>query len=90
VELRADGGLKKQYPILKSDEVVSTIGAGDNFNAGFIYGMMKYGITREQTEKGLTESQWDKVIGCALQFSANVCKSLNNYVDEEFAKNLKH
>ena len=90
VELRADGGLKKQYPILKSDEVVSTIGAGDNFNAGFIYGMMKYGITREQTEKGLTESQWDKVIGCALQFSANVCKSLNNYVDEEFARNLKH
>lgn len=90
VELRADGGLKKQYPILKSDEVVSTIGAGDNFNAGFIYGMMKYGITREQTEKGLTESQWDKVIGCALQFSANVCKSLNNYVDEEFAKNLKY
>lgn len=90
VELRADGGLKKQYPILKSDEVVSTIGAGDNFNAGFIYGMMKYGISREQTEKGLTESQWDKVIGCALQFSANVCKSLNNYVDEEFAKNLKH
>lgn len=90
VELRADGGLKKQYPILKSDEVVSTIGAGDNFNAGFIYGMMKHGITREQTEKGLTESQWDKVIGCALQFSANVCKSLNNYVDEEFAKNLKY
>lgn len=90
VELRADGGLKKQYPILKSDEVVSTIGAGDNFNAGFIYGMMKYDISREQTEKGLTESQWDKVIGCALQFSANVCKSLNNYVDEEFAKNLKH
>jgi fructokinase len=89
VELRADGGLKKQYPILKSDEVVSTIGAGDNFNAGFIYGMMKYGITREQTEKGLTESQWDKVIGCALQFSANVCKSLNNYVDKEFANNLK-
>lgn len=89
VELRADGGLKKQYPILKSNGVVSTIGAGDNFNAGFIYGLMKYDITREHMDAGLTESQWDSVIGCAMQFSANVCKSLNNYVDKEFANNLK-
>lgn len=89
VELRADGGLKKQYPILKSDEVVSTIGAGDNFNAGFIYGLMKYDITREHMDAGLTERQWDSVIDCAMQFSANVCKSLNNYVDEEFAKELR-
>lgn len=89
VELRADGGLKKQYPIVKSGQVVSTIGAGDNFNAGFIYGLIKHGITREMIEGGLTESQWDAVIGCALQFSANVCKSINNYVDEAFAKELK-
>ena len=89
VELRADGGLKKQYPILKINGVVSTIGAGDNFNAGFIYGLMKYDITREHMDAGLTESQWDSVIGCAMQFSANVCKSLNNYVDKEFANNLK-
>ena len=89
VELRAEGGLKKQYPILKNDKVVSTIGAGDNFNAGFIYGLIKYGITREVIDNGLTESQWDNVIDCALKFSANVCKSLNNYIDEEFAEKLR-
>lgn len=89
VELRADGGMKKQYPILKREEVVSTIGAGDNFNAGFIYGLMKYDVTREHMDTGLTESQWDHVIDCAMQFSANVCKSLNNYVDETFAKELR-
>jgi fructokinase len=50
---------------------------------------MKYDITREHMDAGLTESQWDSVIGCAMQFSANVCKSLNNYVDKEFANNLK-
>ena len=86
VELRAEGGLAKQYPISPDSEVVSTIGAGDNFNAGFIYGLIKDGITREVIENGLQESQWDSVIGCALQFSANVCKSINNYVDEDFAR----
>lgn len=89
IELRAENGFKKQYPIQKNDKVVSTIGAGDNFNAGFIYGLIKDGVTREQMTNGLTESQWDSAIACALKFSANVCKSLNNYVDEEFAKNLR-
>ena len=86
VELRADGGFKKQYPIVPAPNIVSTIGAGDNFNAGFVYGMLKHGITRSVIEQGLTEQQWDKVIDCAQQFSANVCQSLNNSVDLTFGK----
>ena len=89
IELRADGGFKKQYPVAKNTETVSTIGAGDNFNAGFIYGLIKQGITREMMTNGLTESQWDSVIDYGMKFSANVCKSLNNYLDEEFANNLR-
>ena len=96
VELRADGGLKKQYAVVNPSSdtqhpspIVSTIGAGDNFNAGFIYGLIKNDITREQMEAGLTERQWDSVIGYAMKFSENVCKSLNNYVDEAFAKDIK-
>ena len=88
VELRADGGFKKQYPISATGSVVSTIGAGDNFNAGFIYGLIRYGITREVIEAGLTEAQWDGVIGSALLFSSNVCKSINNYVDPDFGKGM--
>lgn len=88
VELRADGGLSKQYTIEKTD-TVSTIGAGDNFNAGFIYGMLKHGITRDIIDTGLTEEQWDGIISCALRFSANVCKSINNYIDNTFATEMK-
>ena len=88
VELRADGGLSKQYTIEKTD-TVSTIGAGDNFNAGFIYGMLKHGITRDIIDAGLTEEQWDGIISCALRFSANVCKSINNYIDNYFASEMK-
>lgn len=88
VELRADGGLSKQYTIEKTD-TVSTIGAGDNFNAGFIYGMLKHGITRDIIDAGLTEEQWDGIVSCALRFSANVCKSINNYIDNTFASEMK-
>lgn len=88
VELRADGGLKKQYPVEASGETVSTIGAGDNFNAGFAYGLIKHNIRRADIEQGLSEEQWDHVIGCAQQFSANVCKSINNYVSPEFGREM--
>lgn len=88
VELRADGGLSKQYTIEKTD-TVSTIGAGDNFNAGFIYGMLKHGITRDIIDAGLTEEQWDGIVSCALRFSANVCKSINNYINNDFASEMK-
>lgn len=88
VELRAENKLRKKYPILKNDHVVSTIGAGDNFNAGFIYGLIKHGVTLDNIKQGLTEKQWDQAIGCALDFSANVCKSINNSVDMEFGKQM--
>ena len=88
VELRAENGLKRQYPVMKTDNIVSTIGAGDNFNAGFVYGLLRYDIRRADIERGLTEQQWDNVINCALQFSAEACKSLDNYVGKEFSKSM--
>ena len=87
IELRAEGGLKKQYAVERTD-TVSTIGAGDNFNAGFVFGLIKYGITRKEIEQGLSEEQWDKIIACAQQFSANVCKSIDNYVSLEFGQQM--
>lgn len=88
VELRADGGLRRSYPVMQTD-TVSTIGAGDNFNAGFIYGLMKYGITREQIVGGLKPEQWDELVACAQEFSADCCKSLFNYVSPEFGEQMK-
>ena len=89
IELRAEGGLSKNYPIPSDIEVVSTIGAGDNFNAGLVFGMMKYGITREVIDRGLTEKQWDLLIDCGQRFSAECCKSLNNYISKEFGEKVK-
>ena len=85
VELRAEGGISKQYAV-EQNEAVSTIGAGDNFNAGFVYGLIKYGVTREMVKTGFSEELWDQIISCALKFSANVCKSIDNSVDVAFGK----
>ena len=88
VEVRAEGSFSKQYPVEKVN-VVSTIGAGDNFNAGFVYGLLHYGITREQIAAGLTEQQWDSLMALAQKFSANSCQSLSNSIDEAFVQELK-
>lgn len=88
VEVRGDGGFSKQYPVLPT-ETVSTIGAGDNFNAGFIYGLIKNGITRQHIDQGLTESQWDALVSSALDFSAECCRDIYNYVSEEYGEKMR-
>ena len=88
IELRAAGNFKKQYPI-EPIETVSTIGAGDNFNAGFAYGLIKYGITRDMLNQGLREERWDQIISSGQQFSTEVCRSLYNYISPEFGLRLR-
>ena len=78
---------RKEYTV-DMVQAVSTIGAGDNFNAGILFGILKQGITRQMIVDGLTETQWDAIIRYAQLFSANCCKSIYNYVDKEFGKGL--
>lgn len=79
VRLYADNGLRKSYDVARM-ETVSTVGAGDNFNAGFIYGLLKNNITRADIENGLTERQWDDCVTSGQRFSAEACKTIFNYI----------
>lgn len=79
--------LKKRYPV-EPLSTVSTVGAGDNFNAGVVYGLLKYRIRRDDLDE-LSEEDWDKVIQCGKAFSANVCMSLSNSISKEFASTLR-
>ena len=88
VTVMADGGFNKQNPMPQT-QTVSTIGAGDNFNAGFINGLIKYGVTRDDLERGLVEATWDKLIACASAFSADCCKDIYNYISTEYGKSLQ-
>ena len=78
--------LKKDYPVAPL-QTVSTIGAGDNFNAGLVFGLLKNRIRRADLDE-LTEADWDKIIASGMSFSKEFCTSLDNYISKEFADKL--
>ena len=55
---------------------VSTIGAGDNFNAGLLYGILR---------ENLSPGKWSDIISSGIDFSLEVCNSYDNYISTEFA-----
>ena len=75
----------KHYDV-KPIKTVSTVGAGDSFNAGVLFGLLR-GRIRRQDLPTLTERDWDSIIQCGLDFSAEVCQSYDNCISKEFAKN---
>ena len=80
-----DGHRHLDTPPIKT---VSTIGAGDNFNAGVVYGLIKNNIGKDDLST-LSETDWDKVIRCGIDFSAEVCRSVHNSVSKEFAASYR-
>jgi fructokinase len=63
---------------------VSTIGAGDNFNAGIIYGLLKYEV-RHRDLPSLGKEVWESVIRCGIDLATEACLHADNYVSKEFA-----
>lgn len=63
---------------------LSTIGAGDNFNAGIIYGLLKYDV-RHADLPSLDQDTWEKIIRCGMDLASEVCQSYDNYISKEFA-----
>ncbi len=75
-------GLHATYPVRKI-ETLSTIGAGDNFNAGVVYTLSQLPALAALT---LGREEWDKIVTTAHLFSAEVCQSYENYVPEDFLR----
>lgn len=73
-------GFSKHYDVPHITPV-STIGAGDSFNAGIIAAMYANNITRTEIAK-CTENMWDIIIRRGIGFSAEVCMSYDNYIHD--------
>ena len=68
-------------------QVVSTIGAGDTFNAGILHCLSKSYISKSNIAT-IEREFWDKAIPFAIRCAANVCQSMDNYIDVNFLANL--
>ena len=75
--------LSKHFPV-QPIKPVSTIGAGDNFNAGMVASIYRGNILKNQLES-LDENEWSKIVATAVSFAADVCMSYENYISPEFA-----
>ena len=64
---------------------ISTIGAGDNFNAGLIHGLLTQGLSKDALTE-ISKEQWSVIIETGKAFATHVCQSLDNYVSKEFAE----
>ena len=78
--------IEAQIPVKHLDNVVSTIGAGDNFNAGIVYGLIKNNYHKADLTAPLLSGGRGlfDLVSIAQRFSTHVCESLDNYVDVSF------
>jgi len=78
--------IEKSYNV-EPVEAVSTIGAGDNFTAGVIYGLWKNNISTSHIDS-TNEQVWDDIVAFGHRFACEVCLSEMNYISEGFANTL--
>ena len=67
--------IRVKYPSLL--ETVSTVGAGDNFNAGYIYAMLQ-GMDDQASR-----------IAMAQRWSQDVCRQIGNNISDELVEAIK-
>jgi fructokinase len=77
--------IKATFPV-EQIETVSTIGAGDNFNAGFIFALRHMAGKTLQT---LSLDDWTGLIDTGQLFAQDVCRQFNNSVSESFAQRMR-
>lgn len=71
-------GRCKDYSV-EPARVVSTVGAGDSFNAGFVCALVRQGVTRSQLPN-LPDETVDYLVDTATRFGREVCGTTDNYI----------
>ena len=69
-------------------QTISTVGAGDSFNAGVVYELWKKKLQSKDI-RGLPLTDWNEIIKTGIQFASIVCQSMDNYIPLDFASKIK-
>lgn len=73
----------EKYEVRKINPV-STIGAGDSFNAGIAYSLYKQNILHKDLTN-LDINIWKSIVHTAIDFATHVCLIYDNYIEYGFA-----
>jgi len=84
-----DGGKLKAEVDVNPVKSVSRIGAGDNFNAGFLFALLRENVTGDALARGLSASTWRKMVQTGLDFSRESCRQIGNYIPRDYAAKLR-
>jgi fructokinase len=68
---------------------LSTIGAGDTFNAGIIYGLVNHKILSTNELDAVDETTWKKIIADAATFAKESCLTYDNYIPKAFGEKMR-
>jgi fructokinase len=66
----------------KKTEIISTIGAGDAFNAGVIFGLVSKRLAVHDPVD-IDEKSWKEILDFGITFATDVCGRLDNYIESE-------
>lgn len=66
-------------PQIPTKEIVSTVGAGDSFNAGFLCAMYHHEINKDDLQQ-MDYNQWARLVENGIKYSSQVCRSRDNYI----------
>lgn len=69
---------RKAYPV-PPIPVVSTIGAGDTFNAGILHSLSAHALGKKDIAT-VGAAFWDEAVPFAIRCSGEVCQSMENYI----------
>ena len=74
-----------EVPVIKP---VSTIGAGDSFNAGIIYGLLKTEVSAKDLSSVNTET-WKRIVSYGTAFAKDACMGWENFISLKFAADMR-
>lgn len=87
VEFRSTN-LSLSFPVPHTKSL-STIGAGDSFNAGIIYNLVVHGLYNNDLAN-VKKEVWGAIVKSAIGFGSHVCTHYDNYITHDFAKQVRN
>ena len=72
-----------RFSVPPVSDVVSTVGAGDNFNAGISCALIWEGVTKDALPSA-GRDVWQRLVLTACRFAGEACRTTDNYISRDF------